>query len=118
MGITIGFVGTGQFASDFLPLFKLHPGVDAVYATDLVPERSERAVRELGADKAFGSYEELLGSDCDAIAVFTQRWTRGPLTLQALELTFRMSRGPFTSPSPRLARPDGSRRRPAAPAAP
>jgi predicted dehydrogenase len=85
MGITIGFVGTGQFADAFLPLFKLHPGVDAVYVTDLVTERAQRAVSELGADKAFGSYEDLLASDCDAVAVFTQRWTHGPLALLALE---------------------------------
>jgi predicted dehydrogenase len=85
MGITIGFVGAGQFADSFIPLFKLHPGVDAVYATDLVAERAVHAVESLGADQVFSSYEELLASDCDAVAIFTQRWTHGPLVLQALE---------------------------------
>jgi predicted dehydrogenase len=85
MGISIGFVGAGQFADSFIPLFKLHPGVDAVYATDLVPERAAGAADRLGADKVFSSYEDLLSSDCDAVAVFTQRWTHGPLVLQALE---------------------------------
>jgi predicted dehydrogenase len=85
MGITIGFVGAGQFADSFIPLFKLHPAVDAVYATDLVPERAAEAAERLGADKVFSSYADLLASDCDAVAVFTQRWTHGPLVLQALE---------------------------------
>lgn len=85
MGITIGFVGTGQFAESFIPLFKLHPEVDRIYVTDLVPERADDACQRLGADAAFDSYEALLASDCDAIAVFTQRWTHGPLVLRALE---------------------------------
>lgn len=84
MGTTIGFVGAGQFTASFLPLFKLHPDVDAVYVTDLVPSRAADAVKDLGADRAFDSYEELLRSDCDAVAVFTQRWTHGPLVLDAL----------------------------------
>jgi predicted dehydrogenase len=85
MGTTIGFVGAGQFADSFIPLFKLHPDVEAVYATDLVPARAAHAMESLGADKVFSSYEDLLSSDCDAVAIFTQRWTHGPLVLQALE---------------------------------
>ena len=84
MGITVGVVGVGQFAAKFIPLFKLHPGVDAVYATDVVPERATDAVRGLNVDRVFPSYEDLLSSDCDAVAIFTQRWTHGPLVLQAL----------------------------------
>jgi len=84
MGIIVGVVGVGQFALQFIPLFKLHPDVDAVYATDIVPERAADAVSGLGVDRVFASYEDLLSSDCDAVAIFTQRWTHGPLVLQAL----------------------------------
>lgn len=84
MGMTIGFVGTGQFTASFVPLFKLHPKVDAVYVTDLVASRAAAATQELGADRAFDSYADLLRSDCDAVAVFTQRWTHAPLVLEAL----------------------------------
>ncbi len=31
-----------------------------------------------------GSFEELLASDVDAVAIFTQRWTHGPLVIKAL----------------------------------
>ena len=31
-----------------------------------------------------GSFEELLASDVDAVAIFTQRWTHGPLVERAL----------------------------------
>ena len=50
MGIIVGVVGVGQFALQFIPLFKLHPDVDAVYATDIVPERAADAVSGLGVD--------------------------------------------------------------------
>src|SRR5580658_7956229 len=84
MAFTVGFVGAGQFTSSFMPLFKLHPGVDEVYVTDVVPERAVAAQERYGLDKVFGSFEELLASDCDSVAIFTQRWTHGPLVLQAL----------------------------------
>jgi predicted dehydrogenase len=85
MGMIIGFAGAGQFTASFAPLFKLHPQVDAVYVTDLLASRAADAVDRLGADRAFDSYADLLRSDCDAIAVFTQRWTHAPLVLEALD---------------------------------
>jgi predicted dehydrogenase len=84
MGTKIGFVGAGQFAPSFMELFKLHPDVDAIYVTDLVAERARSAVDRLGLAGTAASFEELLESPCDAIAIFTQRWTHGPLALRAL----------------------------------
>ncbi len=84
MGISIGIVGTGQFAPDFISLFQLHPDVDAIYVTDLRPERAQAAVERFGLAGAVASFAELLTTDCDAVAVFTQRWTHGPLVVQAL----------------------------------
>ncbi len=85
MGISIGLVGAGQFSGSFLPLFRAHPDVDRVFVTDQQPDRIEQAVRQFGLDGAFPSFEAMLQSDCDAVAIFTQRWTHGPLVLEALE---------------------------------
>lgn len=84
MTFSLGVVGLGQFGGQFAHLFKLHPGVSAVYAVDELPERAAKAVEQLGLDGTMGSFEELLASDVDAVAIFTQRWTHGPLVEQAL----------------------------------
>lgn len=82
--VAIGIVGAGQFAGQFAKLFHVHPDVSRVLVTDLLPERaSELAEREELAGTA-ESFEALLGSDVDAVAIFTQRWTHGPLVVQAL----------------------------------
>ncbi|WP_026546549.1 Gfo/Idh/MocA family protein [Paenarthrobacter nicotinovorans] len=84
MTFSIGVVGVGQFGSQFAHLFKLHPGVSAVYAVDELPERATAAQDRWGLDGVMGSFEELLESDVDAVAIFTQRWTHGPLVERAL----------------------------------
>ena len=83
--MSIGLVGAGQFSGSFLPLFRAHPEVDRVFVTDQEPDRAERAVSEFGLDGAFPTFEAMLQSDCDSVAIFTQRWTHGPLVLEALE---------------------------------
>ncbi|MFJ5954348.1 Gfo/Idh/MocA family protein [Paenarthrobacter sp. NPDC092416] len=84
MTFSIGVVGVGQFGGHFAHLFKLHPGVSAVYAVDELPERAATAKERWGLDGVLGSFEELLESDVDAVAIFTQRWTHGPLVERAL----------------------------------
>jgi predicted dehydrogenase len=84
MTFSIGVLGVGQFGSQFAHLFKLHPGVSAVYAVDELPERAAAAQERWGLDGVLGSFEELLESDVDAVAIFTQRWTHGPLVERAL----------------------------------
>src|SRR5699024_10227977 len=85
MSFTLGIVGIGQFGSHFAELFAAHPEIDALYAVDSVPERIDaveaRGVRFAGR---YDTFEELLASDVDAIAVFTQRWTHGEHALAAL----------------------------------
>jgi predicted dehydrogenase len=85
VGVTIGFVGAGQFAPAFIALFKCHPDVDEVYVTDLHAERAKAAVERFNLGGSFGSFDELLSSSCDAVAIFTQRWTHGQFVLQALK---------------------------------
>lgn len=81
----IGVIGTGQFARSFISLWQLHPDVEAVYVTDLVPERAAEHVEKYGLAGSFATAEELIASDVDSVAVFTQRWSHGELVLQALQ---------------------------------
>lgn len=83
--ITVGIVGLGQFSPQFIELFQAHPGVSAVYVCDNKPERVERVVEEFGIDRSFTDYDDLLASDVDAVAIFTQRWLHGPMTIEALK---------------------------------
>ena len=84
MTFSLGVVGAGQFGSQFAHLFNLHPGTSAVYVADELPERAAEAVARYGLAGVKGSFEELLASDVDAVAIFTQRWTHGPLVERAL----------------------------------
>jgi predicted dehydrogenase len=85
MPFTIGIVGAGQFSGHFADLFNRHPGVSGVVVTDLLPERATAQVERLGLDRTVGSFEEMLTDDgVDAVAIFTQRWTHGPLVVAAL----------------------------------
>jgi len=82
--LSLGIVGAGQFAGQFAALFKIHPDVDRVLVTDLLPERAEELVSREGLDGAVDSFDALLDTDVDAVALFTQRWTHGPLVVRAL----------------------------------
>jgi predicted dehydrogenase len=81
---TLGIVGAGQFAGSFAKLWRVHPGVSDILATDLLPERAERLAASCDLAGTVPSYEAMLDSDVDAVAIFTQRWTHGPLVVQAL----------------------------------
>jgi len=81
--LKIGVVGAGTFANHFIPLWQAHPQVAAVSFAERMPERREAAVQRHGVT-AYAEFEDLLATDVDAIAVFTQRWTHAPLALTAL----------------------------------
>lgn len=83
-GFTLGIVGAGQFSGQFSKLFNAHPAVSAVYVTDVLAERAEALVESQGLAGTVASFEEMLASSVDAVAIFTQRWTHGPLVVQAL----------------------------------
>ncbi|GAA4682353.1 Gfo/Idh/MocA family protein [Frondihabitans cladoniiphilus] len=85
MTFSIAVIGAGQFAGQFSKLFHLHPDVGDVFVTDLLPERAESLAAEQGLAGTFASFEDALASDVDAVAIFTQRWTHGPLVIKALE---------------------------------
>ena len=81
---SIGVVGAGQFSRHFIPLFKAHPAVSRVAITDVLPERREEYAQSFGIE-AFESFEDMLDSDLDAVAIFTQRHLHGPQAIAALE---------------------------------
>ncbi len=85
MSISIGIAGAGQFVPSFLRLFAAHPDVHEVRLADVLPDRLAEMAGQYGVAVSYSSYEDLLGSDVDAVAVFTQRWLHGPMVIAALE---------------------------------
>lgn len=83
--ISIGIVGAGQFSGSFATLWNLHPNVDRLLIADLDPDRAETLAVRLDKATAVPSFEDILESDVDAVAVMTQRWTHAPLVLAALD---------------------------------
>ncbi|UFU02957.1 Gfo/Idh/MocA family oxidoreductase [Ruania suaedae] len=84
MTFSLGFIGAGQFAGSFAKLFQAHPGVSRVTATDLLAERAAALHADLGLAGVVDDAGAMLASDVDAVAIFTQRWTHGPLVVKAL----------------------------------
>jgi predicted dehydrogenase len=82
---SVGIVGAGQFSRSFATLWDLHPNVSRLVVTDLKPERAEQLAGHYENASTTPSFEDLLDSDVDAVAIFTQRWTHAPLVLAALE---------------------------------
>lgn len=91
MGISLGLVGLGSFGSAFADLFKRHPLVDRIALCDRELDRVARFANapffqdKFDSRDAYGSLEELLKSDVDAVAIITQPWLHAPQALAALE---------------------------------
>ncbi len=85
MAISLAVVGAGQFAGQFATLFDHHPGVSSVFVTDLIPARAITLAKSARLAGTFESFDAVLASAAiDAVAIFTQRWTHGPLVIKAL----------------------------------
>ena len=83
--MTVAFIGCGDFARCFVPLFKAHPYVKKVYVCDLIPERAQE-YRKLFDVEIIDTYETVLSRpDIDCICNFTQRHLHGPIVRRALE---------------------------------
>jgi predicted dehydrogenase len=82
--ISLGIVGAGQFSSQFTTLFSVHPDVSRIFVTDVLPERAHQLVERENLAGVVGSFDALLETDVDAVAIFTQRWSHGPLVVKAL----------------------------------
>lgn len=83
--LTVAFIGCGRFAKHFVPLFKAHPEVEKVYVCDLIPERAEEYSKNFDVP-IIESFEKVMKSDeINAVAIFTQRYSHGPLAIEALK---------------------------------
>lgn len=84
--IRIGFVGCGQFAKHFIPLFKAHPACEYVALCDTFRDRAEDYMEKFGCNRIFDTFEEMVQSDdLNAIAIFAQRHIHGPMAIAALK---------------------------------
>ena len=83
--IKIGVLGAGAFADQFIPLFKAHPMVEKVCLAERLEERRRRTALKYNVRNTYASFEELLKTDADAIAIFSQRWTHAPLAIEAMQ---------------------------------
>lgn len=85
MGFKVGICGLGFFGRHFIPLFKRHPLCDEVVLCELREDVLAEHAKEHGVSRTFRSFDELLASDVDAVAIFTQRWTHAPMAIKALK---------------------------------
>ena len=84
MKLKIGFVGCGRFSGVFVPLFRDHPLVEKVAVCDIRRDRADRFAKDYHIADVYYDYEDLLKSDVNCIAVFTQRDNHAPFVLAAL----------------------------------
>jgi len=82
--IKLGIAGAGAFAQSFIPLFKAHPLVGEVTLCDHDAEKLAQNTAKHGIAKTSPSFDELLATDVDAVAVMTQNWMHGPQAVRAL----------------------------------
>ncbi len=91
MSISLAVVGLGGFGSGFVPLFKSHPLVNRLALCDREPDRIKPFLdNPFYADKlnegdCYTSFEDLLESDIDAVAIITQPWLHAPQCIAAME---------------------------------
>jgi predicted dehydrogenase len=82
--ISLGILGAGQFAGSFATLWRRHPDVGEIWVADLERQRADELVDAEGLTGAAADFDALLALEIDAVAIFTQRWTHGPLVVKAL----------------------------------
>src|SRR3954468_1145136 len=86
MGIKLGILGAGgRFADCFIHLFKGHPLVDSVTLCDHDAAKLAQSALKNGIARTCATFDELLASDVDAIALFTQHWMHAPQAVRVLE---------------------------------
>jgi len=83
--IKIGMLGAGGFSCTFIPLFQSHPLTSEVYLAETIPDRLSHAARQFNITRTFSNLEEMLESDVDAVAIFSQRWMHAPQAVAAMQ---------------------------------
>jgi len=82
--LKVAIIGAGQFSSSFIHLFQAHPMVQEVGLVEPNNERRAAVAEQFDIKQSFDSLEKLWGSDFDAVAIFTPRWTHAQIALEAL----------------------------------
>lgn len=85
MAVSIAVVGIGSFGRGFVRLVRDHPLVRRIALCDMHSDRVGKAAAEFGISETYASLEEVLKSDIDAVALFTQPWLHAPQAVQAME---------------------------------
>jgi predicted dehydrogenase len=83
--LRLAVIGGGQFSSSFIHLFQAHPFVEEVALVELSPERRASIAAKFSIKQTFASLSELWGSDFNAVAIFTPRWTHAQIALEAIQ---------------------------------
>ncbi len=83
--ITVAVIGCGDFARNFVPLFKAHKYVEKVYVCDLIPERAQEYHDKFDVEIIDTFENALKKEDVTAIACFVQRHLHGPIVTEALK---------------------------------
>lgn len=82
--LTVAVIGCGEFARNFVPLFKAHPFVEKVYVCDVIPARAQEYSEKFDVEIVDSFESALKNPAINAVAIFTQRHTHGPLVVEAL----------------------------------
>lgn len=83
--LRVAVIGCGDFAKNFVNLFKAHPYVEQVFCCDLVAERAEEYAAKFDIETIPTYADVLAREDINAVAIFTERHTHAPLVIAALE---------------------------------
>jgi len=83
--LKVAIIGGGQFSASFIHLFQAHPMVQEVGLVEPNNERRESVSAQFSIGQSFDSLEKLWGSDFNAVAIFTPRWTHAQIALEALK---------------------------------
>jgi len=83
--LKVAIIGAGQFSASFIHLFQAHPMVEEVSLVEPNNERRSAVAAQFNIQQSFDSLEKLWGSDFNAVAIFTPRWTHAQIALEALQ---------------------------------
>ena len=68
--LKLGILGCGNFSAGFVELFQKHPFVEKVCVADINLEAAKDFGEKFKVD-FYNSFDELLNSDINAVAIFT-----------------------------------------------
>lgn len=83
--LTVAVIGCGNFAKNFVNLFKEHPFVQKVYVCDVIKEKAKEYKEKFNVE-IIDTFEDVLSDkSINCIANFTQRHLHGEIVIKALK---------------------------------